>query len=406
MLDHQLQSILTKEQSRQENTICLIASENITTLEIANMQASCFMNKYAEGMPGKRFYHGCEHIDEMEVLCQQRACELFDAKYANVQPHSGSQANMAVLNALLEPNDIILGMNLSAGGHLSHGFKRNFSGKYFTAYHYGVDPITHLIDYGQLHDLAIKHGPKLIIAGGSSYSRLIDWGKIRSIANYIGAYFMADIAHIAGLIAGKTLSNPISIADIVTLTTHKTLRGPRGGLILTNNEQIYKKINSSLMPGIQGGPLMHTIAAKAVCFEQCMQSEFKQYAQNVIHNAKIMCNTLKKYNSTIISNDTDTHMMVVDVSKLKLTGKQAADMLAKHNIICNYNAIPNESLALTETSGIRLGTAAITTCGITPTEVEQLAESIILILHNQKPHDLSSIHNKIRTYVRHNTVAQ
>lgn len=381
--DQEIAQLITKEQNRQSSSICLIASENIASRAVAQAQASCFMNKYAEGTVNKRFYQGCEVVDEMEALCQSRLCSLFDVKFANVQPHSGAQANMAVLNALLNGGDTILGMNLQSGGHLSHGFKLNFSGKYYNAVQYNVDPDTCLINYAQLHDLARKHGPKLIIAGASSYSRHIEWNKLNLIAKEIGAYLLADIAHIAGLIAGKALPNPMRYVDIITGTTHKTLRGPRGGFIATNSETLIKQINSSVMPGIQGGPLMHTIAAKAVCFRECATSEFMQYARQVIINAKAMVEVFRKYQVPIVANGTDNHMFIIDVRCFDLTGKAAANLLAQHGLVCNYNAIPFDPLPLMETCGIRIGTPSITSCGFDETDCRKLAIAIVCILRRK-----------------------
>lgn len=373
-----LNNLINEEFERQSSQICLIASENIVSRAVMEAQGSVLTNKYAEGYPAKRYYEGCQVCDKVEQLAIDRACELFGVKYANVQPHSGSQANQAVFVACLQPGDTILGMDLSSGGHLTHGFKNNLSGMYYNAVGYPVDPYTLCIDYDNLRELALENRPSMIIAGGSSYPRLIDWARIRDIADEVGAIFMADIAHTAGLIAGGVLENPAKYADILTCTTHKTLRGPRGGLILTNNEELIKRINRAIMPGIQGGPMLHTIAAKAVCFAEDMSDEFKEYAGDVLANAKAMADVFMKRGIKLTTNGTDTHLMVLDVGALGLgkTGHDVSRMLAEHNIITNKNAIPYDTLGVIKTSGVRIGTPFITSCGFTVADCRLLAEYI------------------------------
>ena len=363
-MDKKILNILEKERKRQHDNIELIASENYTSKDVLELNGSIFTNKYAEGYPGKRYYGGCENVDDLENLGIEYVTKLFDAKYANIQPHSGSSANMAVYVALLNPGDTVMGMNLMDGGHLTHGHSLNFSGKYYNIVSYDVDTKTEMIDYDKLKIKAMECKPKMIIAGGSAYSRIIDFSKFREICDLVGAYLMVDMAHIAGLVATGLHPSPLPYADVVTSTTHKTLRGPRGGIILTNNEEIVKKINKAIFPGIQGGPLMNIIAGKVECFYEAMQPEFKIYQQKVIRNAKVLADTLKDEGFRIISGGTDNHLLLVDVkSKLGITGKDAEDALEKINITVNKNTIPNDSETPMKTSGIRLGSPAMTTRG-------------------------------------------
>lgn len=374
--DGEIAQLIGKELYRQQNQIELIASENIVSKAVLQAQGSILTNKYAEGYPGRRYYHGCEFVDEIETLAIERAKKLFSAKFANVQPHSGSQANMAVYIALLQPHDTILGMSLDAGGHLTHGAKVSFSGKWLNAVCYGVKKDTGLIDYEQVECLANEFKPKLIIAGGSAYPRIIDFAKFRAIADKIGAYLMVDMAHFAGLVAGGVYPNPLAYADVVTTTTHKTLRGPRGGMILTNNEEIAKKINSAVFPGIQGGPLEHVIAAKAVCFKEDLSAEFKTYAAQVIKNATVLGETLKRRGFDLVSDGTDSHLLLVDLRKKNVTGDVAAEVLDKARITCNKNAIPFDPMPPKITSGIRVGTPAGTTRGFKEKEFTLIGEWI------------------------------
>ncbi len=374
--DKEIYELIQKELKRQQEQIELIASENIVSQAVLEAQGSILTNKYAEGYPGKRYYHGCEFVDEVETLAIERAKKLFDAKFANVQPHSGSQANMAVYLALLQPFDTILGMSLDAGGHLTHGAKVSISGKWLKSIAYGVDRQTGLIDYDEVEKLAKEHNPKLIIAGGSAYPRQIDFAKFREIADDVSAYLMVDMAHFAGLVAGGVHPNPLQWADVVTTTTHKTLRGPRGGMILTNNEELAKKINSAVFPGIQGGPLEHVIAAKAVCFKEDLSDEFKAYAKQVVRNAVVLGETLKKRGFDLVSGGTDTHLLLVDLRSKKVTGNIAADALDKAHITCNKNAIPFDPMPPKVTSGIRIGTPAGTTRGFGETEFQEIGNMI------------------------------
>ena len=363
-MDIKIKNAIDKEYNRQQNNIELIASENYVSNDILKIQGSILTNKYAEGYPGKRYYGGCEFIDEIESLAINYACELFKCKYANVQPHSGSSANMAVYRALLSHGDKVMGMNLSHGGHLTHGHSINFSGIDYTIIDYKVNPDTELIDYDELERIALEEKPKMIIAGASAYSRIIDFKRFREIADKVGAYLMVDMAHIAGLVAVGLHPSPIPYADVVTSTTHKTLRGPRGGLILTNNEEIIKKINKTIFPGIQGGPLMHVIGAKAQCFYEALQPEYKLYIEQVIKNTKYLSDTLKNEGFRIVSGGTDNHLILVDVSSIGITGKVAEEILDKINITVNKNTIPYDKLSPNITSGIRLGSAAMTTRGL------------------------------------------
>ena len=382
-MDKQIINILNNETIRQKNNIELIASENYVSEDIMKLQGSIFTNKYAEGYPANRYYGGCENIDDIENLAIEYLKKIFNCKYANVQPHSGSSANMAVYRALLKPKDKVLGMNLSHGGHLTHGHKLSFSGQDYEIISYDVDSMTETINYEYIKELVLKEKPKMIIAGASAYSREINFKKMREIADTIDAYLMVDMAHIAGLVAAKLHQNPVPYAHIVTSTTHKTLRGPRGGIILTNDEEIIKKINKAIFPGIQGGPLMHVIAAKAQCFYEALQPEFIDYQKQVVLNAKVLCETLKNEGFRIISNGTDNHLMLVDVkNKLGITGKVAEQALDKINITVNKNTIPNDTEPASETSGIRLGTPAMTTRGFKEKEFEKVGKIISKCLNN------------------------
>lgn len=379
--DKELFQAIANEQRRQEEHIELIASENYVSPRVLQAQGSVLTNKYAEGYPDKRYYGGCEFVDVVENLAISRAKKLFAADYVNVQPHSGSQANAAVMMALLEPGDVILGMALPHGGHLTHGSKVNFSGKIYNAVSYGVDDRTGLIDYDALERLAVEHKPKLIIAGFSAYSRILDWARFRSIADKVNAYLMADIAHVAGLIATGLYPSPLAYADVVTTTTHKTLRGPRGGLILCRaNEEIEKKLNSSVFPGMQGGPLMHVIAAKAVAFAEALAPEFKRYQQQVLANAKTMSSVLKSRGYNIVSGGTDNHLLLVDLINKDITGKDADAVLGSVNITVNKNSVPNDQRSPFVTSGLRLGTPAVTTRGFQEKEMTLLSDWIADIL--------------------------
>ena len=382
-MDKILIEALEKESNRQENNIELIASENYVSRDILKLNGSILTNKYAEGYPGNRYYGGCEYIDIFESSAIEYACKLFDCKYANVQPHSGSSANQAVYKALLNNGDKVMGMNLSHGGHLTHGSKHSFSGIEYEIVSYDVDEKTEVIDYDKLKEQVLKEQPKMIIAGTSSYSRTLDFKKFREIADLVNAYLMVDMAHIAGLVATGNHPSPIEYADVVTTTTHKTLRGPRGGLILTNNEEIIKKINKIVFPGLQGGPLMHTIAAKAQCFYEALQPEFKNYQDQVIKNAKVLCESLQEEGFKIISDGTDNHLLVVDVkSSVGITGKQAEEVLDKINITVNKNVLPYDKEKVSLTSGIRLGSPAMTTRGLKEEEFRQIGKIIASTLKN------------------------
>lgn len=374
--DNDVYQLIQKELKRQQQQIELIASENIVSHAVMEAQGSILTNKYAEGYPGKRYYHGCEFVDGIETLAIERAKRLFGAKFANVQPHSGSQANTAVYLALLKPYDTIMGMSLDAGGHLTHGSKVSISGKWLNAVAYGVRKEDGLIDYDEVERLALENSPKLIIAGGSAYPRRIDFDRFRKIADKVNAYLMIDMAHFAGLVAGGVHPNPLKYADVVTTTTHKTLRGPRGGMILTNNEDLAKKINSAIFPGSQGGPLEHVIAAKAVCFKEDLSDEFKCYARQVIDNAVVLGETLKKRGLDLVSGGTDTHLLLVDLRPKNVTGDVVADALDKAHITCNKNAIPFDPMPPKITSGIRVGTPAGTTRGFKEKEFELIGNLI------------------------------
>lgn len=379
--DNELAQAIKAERLRQEDHIELIASENYASPRVLEAQGSVLTNKYAEGYPNKRYYGGCEQVDLAETLAITRAKQLFAANYANVQPHSGSQANAAAMMALLSPGDVILGMALSHGGHLTHGSKVNFSGKLYQPVEYGLNTSTGLIDYDALEELALMHRPKMIIAGFSAYSQILDWARFRSIADKVGAYLMADIAHVAGLVAVGLYPSPLPYADVVTTTTHKTLRGPRGGLILARaNEDIEKKLNSAVFPGTQGGPLMHVIAAKAVAFAEALQPEFKLYQQQILLNAKMMAKILQQRGYPIVSGGTENHLMLVNLISKNITGKDADAALGKANITVNKNTVPNDPRSPFVTSGLRLGTPAITTRGFKEKEVELLSGWIADVL--------------------------
>ncbi|MEM1174176.1 MAG: serine hydroxymethyltransferase [Pseudomonadota bacterium] len=381
--DPDLAAAMAAEMKRQEQHIELIASENYASPRVMEAQGSVLTNKYAEGYPGKRYYGGCEHVDTAEDLAIERAKQLFGADYANVQPHSGSQANAAVYLALMNPGDTLLGMSLAEGGHLTHGVKVNFSGQVFNAVQYGIDPETALIDYDQVEALAKEHKPKLIIAGFSAYSRVLDWQRFRDIADSVGAWLHVDMAHIAGLVATGHYPSPIPFADVVTTTTHKTLRGPRGGLILAKkNDEITKKFNSKVFPGTQGGPLMHVIAAKAVAFKEALEPSFKDYQQRVVDNAKVMAAVLQERGYPIISGGTDNHLMLVSLVDKGITGKDADAALDRAHITVNKNAVPNDPQSPFVTSGLRLGTPAITTRGFGEAEVREMTGWIADVLDN------------------------
>ena len=382
-LDPELAKAVKQEQQRQEEHIELIASENYVSQAIMDLQGSVLTNKYAEGYPGRRYYGGCEHVDKAEVIAIERAKQLFQADYANVQPHSGSQANMAVYMSLLDPGDIILGMSLADGGHLTHGSKVNFSGKLYRFISYGLDAETGEIDYSQVESLAKEHSPKMIVAGFSAYSRIADWKKFRMIADSIGAYLMVDMAHIAGLVAANCYPNPVPIADVTTSTTHKTLRGPRGGIILAkDNEDIHKAINKQVFPGTQGGPLMHVIAAKAHAFLEAMQPDFIGYQKQVIANAKLMAKLFQDSGYNIVSGGTDSHLFLVDLTNQSITGADAETALGEANITLNKNSVPNDTKSPMVTSGLRIGTPAITTRGFGHDEIVTLVGMIDSVLKN------------------------
>lgn len=382
-MDKRIREILDKEKNRQRDNIELIASENYVSNDILELQGSIFTNKYAEGYPGKRYYGGCENVDDIENLAIEYVCKLFNVKYANVQPHSGSQANMAVYRALLNHGDKIMGLNLSHGGHLTHGHKLNFSGIDYEVVSYNVDNDSEVIDYDKVREIALKEKPKMIIAGASAYPREINFKEFKDIALEVGAYLMVDMAHIAGLVATGLHMSPIPYADIVTSTTHKTLRGPRGGMILTNREDIIKKINKVVFPGVQGGPLMHVIAAKAQCFYEALQPEFKEYQLQVIKNIKTLEKVLKEEGIRLVSNGTDNHLLLLDVkNSVGITGKKAEEVLDKINITVNKNTIPNDLESPMVTSGIRIGSPAMTTRGFKEEEFAILGKIICKCLKN------------------------
>ena len=383
-VDPEIQKAIDQELSRQREKLEMIASENIVSTAVMQAQGSILTNKYAEGYPGKRYYGGCEYVDIVEQLAIDRAKKLFGAEYANVQPHSGAQANTAVYFALLEPGDTILGMNLTDGGHLTHGSPVNISGKYFKIIPYGVDKETERIDYDELERLAKEHQPKLIVGGASAYSRVIDFERMAQIAKSVGAYFMVDMAHIAGLVAAGLHPSPVPYADVVTTTTHKTLRGPRGGLILCRDAEFGKQFNKAIFPGIQGGPLMHVIAAKAVAFKEALSDEFKVYQQQVLDNAKALADELVKKGFRIVSGGTDNHLMLVDLRSKNITGKEAQFLLDEIGITANRNTIPFEPLSPFVTSGIRLGTPALTTRGLKEEDIREVADIIADVIENRE----------------------
>ena len=383
-VDPEIQKAIDQELSRQREKLEMIASENIVSTAVMQAQGSILTNKYAEGYPGKRYYGGCEYVDIVEQLAIDRAKKLFGAEYANVQPHSGAQANTAVYFALLEPGDTILGMNLTDGGHLTHGSPVNISGKYFKIIPYGVDKETERIDYDELERLAKEHQPKLIVGGASAYSRVIDFERMAQIAKSVGAYLMIDMAHIAGLVAAGLHPSPVPYADVVTTTTHKTLRGPRGGLILCRDAEFGKQFNKAIFPGIQGGPLMHVIAAKAVAFKEALSDEFKVYQQQVLDNAKALADELVKKRFRIVSGGTDNHLMLVDLRSKNITGKEAQFLLDEIGITANRNTIPFEPLSPFVTSGIRLGTPALTTRGLKEDDIREVADIIADVIENRE----------------------
>ena len=384
IVDPEIQKAIDQELSRQREKLEMIASENIVSTAVMQAQGSILTNKYAEGYPGKRYYGGCEYVDIVEQLAIDRAKKLFGAEYANVQPHSGAQANTAVYFALLQPGDTILGMNLTDGGHLTHGSPVNISGKYFKIIPYGVDKETERIDYDELERLAKEHQPKLIVGGASAYSRVIDFERMAQIAKSVGAYFMVDMAHIAGLVAAGLHPSPVPYADVVTTTTHKTLRGPRGGLILCRDAEFGKQFNKAIFPGIQGGPLMHVIAAKAVAFKEALSDEFKVYQQQVLDNAKALADELVKKGFRIVSSGTDNHLMLVDLRSKNITGKEAQFLLDEIGITANRNTIPFEPLSPFVTSGIRLGTPALTTRGLKEEDIREVADIIADVIENRE----------------------
>lgn len=400
-MDKIIETAIKDELNRQRNNIELIASENFVSNDVLKAQGSILTNKYAEGYPNKRYYGGCKYVDVVETEAIENAKKLFNAKFANVQPHSGSSANMAVYRALLNHGDKVLGMNLSHGGHLTHGHSINFSGIDYEIISYDVNPVNETINYDELIEIARKEKPKMIIAGASAYPRIIDFKKFREAADASGAYLMVDMAHIAGLVAAGMHPNPMEYADVVTSTTHKTLRGPRGGLILTNNEEIAKKIDKTIFPGIQGGPLMHVIAGKAECFYEALQPEFKDYIKNVIENAKALSDSLKSEGFRIVSDGTDNHLLMVDVkSSLDITGKEAETILDSINITCNKNMIPYDTLKPNVTSGIRLGSAAMTTRGLNKDDFKEIGKIISLALKNK---DDENILNELKIRVKNIT---
>ncbi|BBE30055.1 serine hydroxymethyltransferase [Tepiditoga spiralis] len=382
--DPEIYDIVNRELDRQEYGLELIASENFASKAVIEAMGSMLTNKYAEGYPKKRYYGGCEIVDEAETLARNRAKELFNAKWVNVQPHSGSQANMGAYFALIEPGDTIMGMSLSHGGHLTHGASVNFSGQIYKVVSYGVNPDTEVIDYDEVERIAKENNPKVIVAGGSAYARIIDFKRFREIADSVGAYLMVDMAHFAGLVAAGIYPNPLEYADVVTTTTHKTLRGPRGGMILTNDKELYKKINKAIFPGIQGGPLMHVIAAKAVAFKEALSDDFKTYQKQVVKNAKKLAEELEKNGLRIVSGGTDSHLMLVDLTDIDVTGKALEKALVQCHITVNKNTIPKETRSPFVTSGIRVGTPALTTRGMKENEMVKVAELIAKVAKNVK----------------------
>ncbi len=395
--DPEVYKWIMKEQERQEHGLELIASENYCSKAVMEAQGSCLTNKYAEGYPKKRYYNGCEFVDEIETLAIERLKTIFNAKFANVQPHSGSQANMAVYLAMLNHGDTFLGMDLAQGGHLTHGSPVNFSGKLYKALHYGLEQGTETIDYNQMEDIAKKHKPRMIIAGASAYPRIIDFKKISDIAKSIDAILMVDMAHIAGLIAAGLHPSPVELADVVTSTTHKTLRGPRGGLIITNNEDLAKKFNSLIFPGIQGGPLEHVIAGKAVAFKEALDPSFKTYQEQVVKNSKILAKTLMDNGIELVSGGTDNHLVLLKTDSVNMSGKEAGEILEKVDITCNKNMVPNDKRSPFVTSGIRLGTPAVTTRGFKEAETKIMGELIVKALKNPTDEKLQKeVKNSVR----------
>lgn len=392
--DKEIYDLMKKELKRQEKGIELIASENFVSRAVMEAMGSHLTNKYAEGYPGKRYYGGCGIVDKVEEIARQRAKELFGAEHVNVQPHSGSQANMAVYFTILKPGDTVLGMDLSNGGHLTHGSPVNFSGKLFNFVSYGVDENTETIDYNNVRELALKHKPKLIVAGASAYSRIIDFKKFKKICDEVNAYFMVDMAHIAGLVATGAHPSPVPYADFVTSTTHKTLRGPRGGLILCK-EKYAKDLDKNIFPGMQGGPLMHIIAAKAVCFKEALDSSFKTYIDNVVLNCNVLGEELVKYGFKLVSNGTDNHLILVNLSNKNITGKEAENLLDSIGITVNKNTVPNEKRSPFVTSGIRIGTAAVTTRGFDVEAMKEIANIINEAIEN-KDKDLSYLNERVK----------
>lgn len=392
--DKEIYDLMKKELKRQEKGIELIASENFVSRAVMEVMGSHLTNKYAEGYPGKRYYGGCGIVDKVEEIARQRAKELFGAEHVNVQPHSGSQANMAVYFTILKPGDTVLGMDLSNGGHLTHGSPVNFSGKLFNFVSYGVDENTETIDYNNVRELALKHKPKLIVAGASAYSRIIDFKKFKEICDEVNAYFMVDMAHIAGLVATGAHPSPVPYADFVTSTTHKTLRGPRGGLILCK-EKYAKDLDKNIFPGMQGGPLMHIIAAKAVCFKEALDSSFKTYIDNVVLNCNVLGEELVKYGFKLVSNGTDNHLILVNLSNKNITGKEAENLLDSIGITVNKNTVPNEKRSPFVTSGIRIGTAAVTTRGFDVEAMKEIANIINEAIEN-KDKDLSYLNERVK----------
>ena len=398
--DPEIWASIQNESRRQEEHIELIASENYTSPQVMAVQGTKLTNKYAEGYPGKRYYGGCEYVDQSEALAIARVKQLFGADYANVQPHSGSQANAAVYAALCAPGDTILGMSLAHGGHLTHGASVSFSGKYYKAIQYGLNTETGLIDYDEVERLAVEHKPKMIVAGFSAYSQVVDWQRFRDIADKVGAYLFVDMAHVAGLVAAGVYPNPVQIADVTTSTTHKTLRGPRGGIILAKaNEEIEKKLNSAVFPGGQGGPLMHVIAAKAVSFKEAMTDEYKAYQQQVVKNAKVMASTFIERGLKIVSGGTENHLMLVDLIGKEYTGKDADAALGEANITVNKNAVPNDPRSPFVTSGLRVGTPAVTTRGFKEAECQQLANWMVDVLDSLENGNSAEVIASVKTKV-------
>ena len=393
--DKEICDLMEKELKRQREGIELIASENFASEAVMEAMGSHLTNKYAEGYPSKRYYGGCEIVDEVEEIARNRAKELFGAEHVNVQPHSGSQANMAVYFTILEPGDTVLGMDLSHGGHLTHGSPVNFSGKLFNFVSYGVDSETETINYEKVRELALKHKPKLIVAGASAYSRVIDFEKFKEICDEVGAYFMVDMAHIAGLVAAGEHPSPVPYADFVTSTTHKTLRGPRGGLILCK-EKYAKALDKNIFPGMQGGPLMHVIAAKAVCFKEALEPNFKTYMKNVVLNCKVLGEELVKYGFKLVSNGTDNHLILVDLTNKDITGKEAENLLDSIGITVNKNTVPNETRSPFVTSGVRIGTAAVTTRGFDTEAMKEIATIINDVIENRNS-DLNGLRERVKT---------